>query len=203
MNMRTLFAILTVATLVALTHAQTVGVVDYERVINEAQLTQDSLRELQAIQQRYQQAFQSLQESILLTDEERQEFANLLLLPNPNDQQRQRLDALRTTARQRADELQALRQKANPTETEKAALERFTQMETRGREALQVLSQQWSQEFSQQTDTRRAQVQKRIREVIAQVAKEKRIQVVYSAEVVLYCENDLTDEVIKRLNAKK
>lgn len=201
--MRTLFAILTVATLVALTHAQTVGVVDYERVINEAQLTQDSLRELQAIQQRYQQAFQSLQESILLTDEERQEFANLLLLPNPNDQQRQRLDALRTTARQRADELQALRQKANPTETEKAALERFTQMETRGREALQVLSQQWSQEFSQQTDTRRAQVQKRIREVIAQVAKEKRIQVVYSAEVVLYCENDLTDEVIKRLNAKK
>lgn len=201
--MRTLFAILTVATLVALTHAQTVGVVDYERVINEAQLTQDSLRELQAIQQRYQQAFQSLQEHLLLTDEERQEFANLLLLPNPNDQQRQRLDALRATARQRADELQALRQKANPTETEKAALERFTQMETRGREALQVLSQQWSQEINKEMDTRRTQVQKRIREVIAQVAKEKRIQVVYSAEVVLYCENDLTDEVIKRLNAKK
>jgi Skp family chaperone for outer membrane proteins len=39
--------------------------------------------------------------------------------------------------------------------------------------------------------------------VIAQVAKEKKIQVVFSAETVLYCENDLTDEVIKRLNAKK
>jgi Skp family chaperone for outer membrane proteins len=203
MNMRTLAGILAVATLFTLAFAQSVGVVDYERIVNEAQLTQESVRELQALQQRYQQAFQSLQENLILTDEERQEFANLLMQPNLNDQQKQRLEALKTTARQRADELQALRQKANPTETEKAALERFTQMEARSREAIQLLGQQWSQEFNQQAETRRSQVQKRIREVIAQVAKEKKIQVVFSAETVLYCENDLTDEVIKRLNAKK
>jgi len=201
--MRTLAGILAVATLFTLAFAQSVGVVDYERIVNEAQLTQESVRELQALQQRYQQAFQSLQENLILTDEERQEFANLLMQPNLNDQQKQRLEALKTTARQRADELQALRQKANPTETEKAALERFTQMEARSREAIQLLGQQWSQEFNQQAETRRSQVQKRIREVIAQVAKEKKIQVVFSAETVLYCENDLTDEVIKRLNAKK
>ena len=201
--MRTFTAILAIATLAALAHAQTFGVVDYERIINEAQLTQDSLRELQVIQQRYQQAFQSLQESLILTDEERQELANLLLQPNLNDQQKQRIDALKNTARQRAEELQALRQKATPTETEKAALERFTQMEARGREALQVLGQQWGQELNQQAEARRSQVQKRIREIIAQVAKEKKVQVVFAAEVVLYCEIDLTDEVIKRLNAAK
>ncbi len=201
--MRILAWTLAVATLLTLACAQSIGVVDYERIVNEAQLTQESLRELQTLQQRYQQAFQSLQENLILTDEERQEFANLLMQPNLNDQQKQRLEALKTTARQRADELQALRQKANPTETEKAALERFTQMEARSREALQLLGQQWSQEFNQQAETRRSQVQKRIREVIAQVAKEKKIQVVFSTETVLYCENDLTDEVIKRLNAKK
>jgi Skp family chaperone for outer membrane proteins len=201
--MRILAWTLAVATLLTLACAQSIGVVDYERIVNEAQLTQESLRELQTLQQRYQQAFQSLQENLILTDEERQEFANLLMQPNLNDQQKQRLEALKTIARQRADELQALRQKANPTETEKAALERFTQMEARSREAIQLLGQQWSQEFNQQAETRRSQVQKRIREVIAQVAKEKKIQVVFSAETVLYCENDLTDEVIKRLNAKK
>jgi len=201
--MRILAWTLAVATLLTLACAQSIGVVDYERIVNEAQLTQESLRELQTLQQRYQQAFQSLQENLILTDEERQEFANLLMQPNLNDQQKQRLEALKTTARQRADELQALRQKANPTETEKAALERFTQMEARSREALQLLGQQWSQEFNQQAETRRSQVQKRIREVIAQVAKEKKIQVVFSAEAVFYCENDLTDEVIKRLNTKK
>ncbi len=201
--MRILAWTLAVATLLTLACAQSIGVVDYERIVNEAQLTQESLRELQTLQQRYQQAFQSLQENLILTDEERQEFANLLMQPNLNDQQKQRLEALKTIARQRADELQALRQKANPTETEKAALERFTQMEARSREALQLLGQQWSQEFNQQAETRRSQVQKRIREVIAQVAKEKKIQVVFSTETVLYCENDLTDEVIKRLNAKK
>jgi Skp family chaperone for outer membrane proteins len=200
--MRTFTGILAIAALLTLASAQSVGMVDYERIVNEAQLTQESLRELQALQQRYQQAFQSLQESLILTDEERQELANLLMQPNLNDQQKKRLEALKTTARQRADELQALRQKANPTETEKAALERFTQMEARSREALQLLGQQWGQEFNQQAETRRAQVQKRIREVIAQVAKEKKIQVVFSAEMVLYCENDLTDEVIKRLNTR-
>jgi Skp family chaperone for outer membrane proteins len=200
--MRTFTGLLGIAALLTLASAQSVGMVDYERIVNEAQLTQESLRELQALQQLYQQAFQSLQESLILTDEERQELANLLMQPNLNDQQKKRLEALKTTARQRADELQALRQKANPTETEKAALERFTQMEARSREALQLLGQQWGQEFNQQAETRRAQVQKRIREVIAQVAKEKKIQVVFSAEVVLYCENDLTDEVIKRLNTR-
>ncbi|GBC93634.1 hypothetical protein HRbin15_02135 [bacterium HR15] len=201
--MRTFTGILAIATLFAVAQAQTFGVVDYERIINEVQLTQESLRELQTLQQRYQQAFQSLQESLILTDEERQELANLLLQPNLNDQQKKRVDELKNTARQRADELQSLRQKANPTETEKAALERFTQMEARSREALQLLGQQWGQELNQQAETRRAQVQKRIREVIAQVAKEKKVQVVFSTEAVLYCENDLTDEVIKRLNAAK
>lgn len=201
--MRTFTGILVMTALCVAAHAQTFGVVDYERVVNESQLTQDSLRELQALGQRYEQAFQSLQESLILTDEERQELANLLLQPNLNDQQKQRVEALKNTARQRAEELQALRQKANPTETEKAALERFTQMEARGREALQIMGQQWRQELDQQAQTRRSQVQKRIREVIAQVAKEKKVQVVFSAEVVFYCENDLTDEVIKRLNAKK
>ncbi len=201
--MRTLGWSLMMAALFTLAHAQTVGMVDFERVVNESQLTQDSLRELQTLQQRYQQAFQSLQESLILTDEERQELTQLLLQPNLNDNQKKRVDALKATARQRADELQSLRQKANPTETEKAALERFTQMEARSREALQLLSQQWGQEFNQQAEARRSQVQKRIREVIAQVAKEKKVQVVFSADMVLYCENDLTDEVIKRLNAKK
>ncbi|MEN3001438.1 MAG: OmpH family outer membrane protein [Armatimonadota bacterium] len=201
--MRTFTGILAIATLFTLTYAQTVGMVDYERVINEAQIAQDSLRELQALGQRYQQAFQTLQENLILTDEERQELTNLLLQPNLNDQQKKRVDAIKATARQRADELQALRQKATPTETEKAALERFTQMETRSREALQILEQQWGQEINKRAEEKRSQVQKRIREVIAQVAKEKKIQVVFPANMVLYCENDLTDEVIKRLNAKK
>ncbi|MCS7066637.1 MAG: OmpH family outer membrane protein [Fimbriimonadales bacterium] len=201
--MRTFTGILAIAALFTLAHAQTVGMVDYERIIKEAQFAQDTQRELEALGQRYQQAFQTLQENLILTDEERQELTNLLLQPNLNDQQKKRVDALKATARQRGDELQALRQKATPTETEKAALERFTQMEARSREALQILGQQWGQEFERQAQTQSSQVQKRIREVIAQVAKEKKIQVVFPANMVLYCESDLTDEVIKRLNAKK
>jgi signal recognition particle GTPase len=80
---------------------------------------------------------------------------------------------LTQTARQRAGELQQLRQKPQPTETEKAALERFTQMEAVGREAIQSLAQQLSQQLEQQLQQSREQVRQAVRETIAQVAKRK------------------------------
>ncbi|MFN7018436.1 MAG: OmpH family outer membrane protein, partial [Fimbriimonadales bacterium] len=93
--------------------------------------------------------------------------------------------------------------KAQPSETEKAALERFTQMEALGREALQTLLEQLRQQLNQQAQQRSAEVQKIVREVIAQVAKEKKLAIVFSSEVVFYADNDITDEVIKRLDTRK
>jgi Skp family chaperone for outer membrane proteins len=139
----------------------------------------------------------------VLTNEERQELVNLLLAENLNDAQRKRVEQLTQTARQRANELQQLRQKPQPTETEKAALERFTQMEAVGREAIQSLAQQLSQQLDQQLQQSREQVRKAVRETIAQVAKEKKLSLVFSAEAVLYAENDITNDVIKRLNERK
>ncbi len=187
----------------ALTFAQNMGVVDYERVINESTYVKTRLEQLQALEQRYRGALQVLQENAILTDEERQEMTTLLLADNLNDAQRQRLQQLSTTSRQRSEELQSLRQKPSPSETEKAALERFTQMEVRGREALQALAQQLSQQLEQRVQQSREDVRKVVREVIGQIAKEKRLAVVFSAETVLFADNDITDEVIKRLNERK
>ncbi len=187
----------------ALTFAQNMGVVDYERVVNESSYVKTRLEQLQALEQRYRGALQTLQENSILTDEERQEMTTLLLADNLNDAQRQRLQQLTNTSRQRFEELQQLRQKPSPSETEKAALERFTQMEVRGREALQALAQQLSQQLEQRVQESRQEVNKVVREVIGQVAKEKRLSVVFSAESVLYAENDITDEVIKRLNERR
>lgn len=183
--------------------AQTFGMVDFERVINESELAKNSLKELENMQRQYNALLQTLQDSLLVTDEERQELMNLFKLPTPTDPQKQRLQAITTTARQRADELSALRQKPNPTETEKAALDRFTQMETKSREALQGMAQQLDQQLQTSLNESRQKVRNEIKSVIAVVAKEKKVTVVFDASGVLFCDNDLTEEVIKRLNAKK
>lgn len=183
--------------------AQTFGMVDFEKVINESELAKSSLTELEGMQRQYNAVLQILQDSLLVTDEERQELTNLLMLPTPTDAQRQRVQAIATTARQRSDELSTLRQKPTPTETEKAALDRFTQMETRSREALQGMAQQLDQQLQTRLNESRNKVRNEIKSVIATVAKEKKIAVVFDASGVLFCDNDLTEEVIKRLNAKK
>lgn len=201
--MKTLIgSILTFSCLVA-AHAQAFGVVDYERVVNESTYVKNNLNRLQALEARYRGVLQTLQENLVLTNEERQELTNLLLADNLNEAQRKRVEQLTQTARQRAGELQQLRQKPQPSETEKAALDRFTQMETVGREALQTLAQQLGQQLDQQVRQSRDEVEKAVREVIAQVAKEKKLTVVFSAQVVFYAENDITSEVIKRLDERK
>lgn len=201
--MKTLIGwLLTFSCLVA-AHAQAFGVVDYDRVINESTYVKNNLNRLQSLEARYRGVLQTLQENLVLTNEERQELTNLLLAENLNETQRKRVEQLTQTARQRAGELQQLRQKPQPSETEKAALDRFTQMETVGREALQTLAQQLSQQLEQQVRQSRDQVEKAVREVVAQVAKEKKLAIVFNAQVVFYAENDITSEVIKRLDERK
>jgi Skp family chaperone for outer membrane proteins len=203
LRMKTLFGWLLMIGCVLTAHAQAFGVVDYERVFNESTYVKTNRERLQALEARYGSVLQTLQENIVLTNEERQELTNLLLTENPNDEQRKRIDQLTQTARQRASELQQLRQKPQLSETEKAALERFTQMEAVGREAIQSLFQQLRQQLEQQAQQIGKQVDTTVRETIAQVAKEKKLSLVFSAGAVLYAENDITDDVIKRLNERK
>jgi len=201
--MRTLLGWLLMMACALTAHAQAFGVVDLERVMTESTYVKANRERLQAMEARYRSVFQTLQENLILTNEERQELTNLLMAENLTDEQRTRVEQLTQTARQRSEELQQLRQKPQPTETEKAALERFTQMEAVGREALQSLAQQLSQQLEQQVQQVSKQVDATVRETVAQVAKEKKLALVFSAGAILYAENDITDEVIKRLNERK
>jgi Skp family chaperone for outer membrane proteins len=112
--MKTLFGWLLMIGCVLTAHAQAFGVVDYERVFNESTYVKTNRERLQALEARYGSVLQTLQENIVLTNEERQELTNLLLTENPNDEQRKRIEQLTQTARQRASELQQLRQKPQP-----------------------------------------------------------------------------------------
>ncbi len=184
-------------------YAQNFAVVDFRRVQEESTYVKQRFEQLQAMQNRYAQLMQVMQENIHLTDEERQQLYNLLKSENLTDAQRQEIQQLTNTARQRRSELQALRQKPDPTETEKAALQQFSQMEVRSQEALQVMAQQLAQELERAAQNSDEELNKLLREIIAQIAKERKITMVFSAGVVLYAENDLTSEVIKRLDARK
>ncbi len=183
--------------------AQNFGVIDERRIMEESNYVKAVSQQLQAVQARFVQTLQTLQESPILNADERDTLFNLLLKENPTEAERQQIQQLINTARQRSAELAALRQKSELNETEKTALERFTQMEREGRENLQVRAQQLEQQLQQQVQQQREATEKRIREIVAQIAKEKKLVMVFSSDVVYYAENDITSEVIKRLDAQQ
>lgn len=183
--------------------AQNFGVIDERRIMEESNHVKAVSQQLQAVQARFVQTLQTLQESPILNAEERDTLFNLLLKENPTEAERQQIQQLINTARQRSAELASLRQKSELNETEKTALERFTQMEREGRENLQVRAQQLEQQLQQQVQQQREATEKRIREIVAQIAKEKKLVMVFSSDVVYYAENDITSEVIKRLDAQQ
>ncbi|MDW8052552.1 MAG: OmpH family outer membrane protein [Armatimonadota bacterium] len=190
--------------LIGSAYAQSFGIVDLERVRNESRFFKTRAEQLQALEARYVNAFQTLAEHLILNDAERQELTNLLLTEKPNDTQQQRIQQLTQTARQRAEELQRLRQKPELTETEKAALEQFTRMETRSREALELTRQQFRQQIEQRARQLDEELSKALDEVVAQIAKERKLGVVFfKSAFVAYAEVDITSEVIKRLDARK
>ncbi|MCW5934593.1 MAG: OmpH family outer membrane protein [Fimbriimonadia bacterium] len=201
--MRMFFLGLAAALTMTLASAQSYGVVDFARVINEADVAKKNLTELEQLQQRYNTLLQNLQANLLLKDDERQELYGVITSATaPTEAQQKRVQDITALSQQRAQELATLRQKPTPSETEKLALDQYTQMETKSREALQGLAQQLDAQLQDRLQKSRQEVRTQVKDAIAAVAKEKKITLVFDTEAVLFCDNDLTDEVIKRINKK-
>lgn len=201
--MRMIFLGLAAALTMTLASAQSYGVVDFARVINEADVAKKNLTELEQLQQRYNTLLQNLQANLLLKDDERQELYGVITSATaPTEAQQKRVQDITALSQQRAQELATLRQKPAPSETEKLALDQYTQMETKSREALQGLAQQLDAQLQDRLQKSRQEVRTQVKDAIAAVAKEKKITLVFDTEAVLFCDNDLTDEVIKRINKK-
>lgn len=201
--MRMIFLGLAAALTMTLASAQSYGVVDFARVINEAEVAKKNLTELEQLQQRYNTLLQNLQANLLLKDDERQELYGVITSATaPTEAQQKRVQDITALSQQRAQELATLRQKPAPSETEKLALDQYTQMETKSREALQGLAQQLDAQLQDRLQKSRQEVRTQVKDAIAAVAKEKKITLVFDTEAVLFCDNDLTDEVIKRINKK-
>jgi Skp family chaperone for outer membrane proteins len=78
----------------------------------------------------------------------------------------------------------------------------LTAIENRNREALVQLQDQFEQQLNARRDEMINQMLQDIRKAVAAVAQEKKLAVVFDSTQVLYASNDITTDVIKRLNRK-
>jgi outer membrane protein len=202
---RWLIAVTSIAILSAGAWAQgasAFGMVDLKRVVDEYDQRKTLESQLQQLRDQMRAKLQWRANNLLLEEAEISEYENLASITNPTQEQRQRMQQLEQKSRQLNEELSQLRQKNPPTEQEAQRINQLTAIENRNRELLIQLQDQFEQQLNARRDEMINQMLQDIRKAVAAVAQEKKLLVVFDSTQVLYAANDITNDVIRRLNRK-
>lgn len=178
------------------------GVVDLKRVVDEYEQRKVLEGQLQQMRDRMRATLQWRANNLLLDEAEIAEYEQLSSITNPTDQQKQRMQQIEQKSQQLNRELSDLRQKNPPSEQETQRINQLTAIENRNKEALLQKQDQFEQELNTRREEMVSQMLQEIRKAVAAVAQEKGLALVFDSAFVLYASNDITSDVIRRLNRK-
>lgn len=136
----------------------------------------------------------------MLTADQQKQLTALLSKPNPTDADKAQITQLQAQSDKDAQDLAALQQKQNPTADDQARLKALTQQHKAGQQALKDVADGYTQEVTDKQQALSTQLSDNVRLAIAEIAKDKGLTVVFTSQVALYCSNDITDDVLKKLN---
>ncbi len=139
----------------------------------------------------------------MLTKDQQNQLTALLSKPTPSSQDQATITSLQQQSDKDAQELAALQQKQSPTPTEQARLQTLSQQKQAGQQALQDIADGYRAQVQAEQDRLSAQLSDTVRLAIAAVAKDHGLTMVFTSQVAVYSNNDVTDDVLKRLNGGK
>ncbi len=88
------------------------------------------------------------------------------------------------------------------TEQDAARLAALTKLKNDTENRIKVKQADATKDISAKQDEFNQKIDKDVREALNKVAKDKGMNLVFSSQVVLFADNDITEEVLKHLNAK-
>ncbi len=181
--------------------------IDIERAFNDYQKKQDLDKQIMADLQALQAKFELRQTHQLLSKTEFDELAGLKAKPKPTEAETKRITELEAASSQREQELQTLRQKTTPTDAEKTRMaglqDQIKQTETEIKDGAKQADADWQKRRYELSK----QVMDDVQAAVGTIAKQKGITMVFNKAagetvLVVYSANDITDEVVNKLNKK-
>lgn len=176
------------------------GSVDLAKVVAGYKKKADLDQQIQAVSQKLDAQFKQQVGSDMLSREDQQKLTELLNKPTLSDADRAQITALQQQSTKDAQELTSLQQKQNPTPADQARLQTLTQQRQTGQQALQEVADSYKAQVQAQQDKLSAQLSDTVKAAIAQVAKDHGLMMVFDGQFTIYSANDITDDVLKRLN---
>ncbi|HEX3000182.1 MAG TPA: OmpH family outer membrane protein [Armatimonadota bacterium] len=189
-----------------------IGVIDMERISDEATPVKDAYQQLNTLQQNLTQNLHEIDQYTYLTQPEVEEFALIQDAGEPSQAQKSRFAELKKTAEDREKEFAQLVTVKDATADQKKRLEDLTQMRNGKDEVLEKLKQKYQVNLNKKAQEILPALSKQVEAVIAGVAQEKKLNTVLAKrvtspmgkeDVVLFGGTDITDDVIKKLNSAK
>lgn len=156
--------------------------------------------DLHALADRLDTAFKLQAASLMLNKADQTQLGALLSKANPNDADRTQIAALQAQSSKAAQQLQDLQQKKDPTPSDTATLDTLTSQYKAGKDALQEIGDGYQAQLKTLSDKDNTEFTQAVREAIAAVAKQQGLSVVFTSDIAVYTTNDITDEVVKRIN---
>jgi len=173
------------------------AIVDFQRCANESKLKAELDAKFAARQKGLTAVFEKLKgaSAVFLI----KELAGLYEKAQANDTEKKRIETLQQIADQRAGAARRLENTANPTDEQKKELERLAQSQQDGAAALQAVGNEYQQRVEKQGGDFEEQLSAKVKEAVAEVAKQKSLTLVFDAAVVVYAAADITPDVLKIL----
>lgn len=156
--------------------------------------------DLRALADRLDSTFKLQAQSLMLSAADQNELGTLLNTPRPTDAQRAQITALQTRAAGNASRLTELQQKKDPTPADTAQLGVLTDMATSGQKIVTDVGAGYQAQLKKLSDDDNTAFTQVVKEAIAATARERGLSMVFTSDVAVYTTNDITEDVIKRIN---
>ena len=176
------------------------GSVDINRLQTQSTRKTKYDTDLRALADRLDSTFKLQAQSLMLSAADQNELGTLLNTPRPTDAQRAQITALQTKAAANAQQLTDLQQKKDPTPADTAQLGVLTDMATNGQKTVQDIGAGYQAQLKKLSDDDNLAFTQVVKDAIAAAARERGLTMVFTSDVAVYTTNDITDDVIKRLN---
>ena len=178
-----------------------IGVVDVQKVFTEYKLTKTSNTEIETMVQNFKTELDVRKDNKLLTDAQLKELIALKEKPNPTDADKQQIAQLEGTSKQLDEEMTSLIQKPDATDQDRARLKQLRDLSNQNEAAGNSLADDYNQQVDKRKSDLSDKITADIKAAIAKVAQQKGMATVVDKIAVLYGGVDITEDVVKVLNA--
>lgn len=157
-------------------------------------------QKIQALQSGLSTQLQTQSNSVMLSKPQQARLGELLAKTNRTDPENAEMTALQAQSTKDFQELTILQQKKDPAATDTTRMDALTKQYQAGQQALREIAEGYQSQIQKQTEGFSNELTSSVKAAISDVAKQRGLSVVFDSSVAIYTTNDITDDVVKRLN---